>query len=98
MDELTAWLVLARAPGLHAGTLGPLLARFESVHALVTATPAALREAAAEPALIRSLQHGAADTEADLRWLDHEHHHLVWWGSPLYPTLSRCSCTAIRNC
>ena len=86
MDELTAWLVLARAPGLHSGTLAPLLTCFESVVALVSATPAALREAAADPRLIRYLQH-VAEPVTDRRWLDTEHHHLVCWNSPQYPAL-----------
>jgi len=86
MDELTAWLVLARAPGLHAGTLAPLLARFESATNLVRATPVALRDANAEPRLVRYLQR-ATEPTADLRWLDNEHHHAVPWNSPLYPGL-----------
>jgi DNA processing protein len=87
MDELTAWLVLAHAPGLHAGTLAPLLTRFDSASSLVTAEPAALLEAAAQPALIRYLRQDAVQLSADLRWLDHERHHLVCWGTPAYPML-----------
>ena len=86
MDELTAWLVLARAPGVHAGTLAPLLAHFTSAHALATASPAALRAASANASLINYLQR-AVEPRTDLHWLGHEHHHLVPWGSALYPSL-----------
>ncbi|MET0497317.1 MAG: DNA-processing protein DprA [Steroidobacteraceae bacterium] len=87
MDELTAWLVLVRAPGLHAGTFSPLFTHFGSAHALVTASPAALRDASADPALIDYLLHRAVQPVADLRWLERDRHHLVTWQSPLYPPL-----------
>jgi len=87
MDELTAWLVLAHAPGLHAGTLAPLLTRFDSASSLVNADPAALHEAAVPPALIRYLRQGAFQLSTDLHWLDHQQHHLVCWGTPAYPML-----------
>jgi DNA processing protein len=88
MDELTAWLALTRAPGLHAGTLAPLLQRFTNAAALVSASPATLRAAGADPKLIQWLHSFPAEAIADdRRWLAHDAHHFVAWGSEYYPQL-----------
>ncbi|PZN32784.1 MAG: DNA-protecting protein DprA [Proteobacteria bacterium] len=71
MDELTAWLTLARIPGMHAGKLPALLERHGSA--------AGILRAAAEPR--------APDVSADLRWLEGPNRHFVTWGSPHYPAL-----------
>jgi DNA processing protein len=88
MDELSAWLVLARAPHLHAAILTPLLSRFDSVVTLVKSTPAELHAAEARPALIDYLQR-AAPPDAERRWLDRDRHHFIAWPSSDYPPLLR---------
>ncbi len=50
MDELTAWLTLARAPGLHAGTLRPLLVALTSATQQLLQRAAATLHAAGAPA------------------------------------------------
>jgi DNA processing protein len=88
MDELTAWLTLARAPGLHSGLLLPLLQTFSSVGALVAAPPDMLRAAGAPAKLVVWLQAPAhAAIANDRRWLDDDDHHFITWGSPDYPPL-----------
>ncbi|AMN45614.1 hypothetical protein ACG33_00540 [Steroidobacter denitrificans] len=92
MDELHAWLVLARAPGLHAGILQPLLALLHSPTAILTSSPSALRAAGAPAALFDWLQAraGGGDQQRlaeDLRWLAAQEHHFVPWGSADYPAL-----------
>jgi DNA processing protein len=92
MDELTAWLTLARAPGLHAGGLRQLLEHQGTVAAVVTASPAALAAAGAGTTLIEWLQRQREDGRrseiaADLRWLEDSTHHLVRLDSEHYPTL-----------
>jgi DNA processing protein len=88
MDELTAWLTLTHAPGLHAGTLRELLGNFHSPLAILDASPAALNAAGASTALSEWL-HSASDETATaaLRWLEREHHHFVHWGAEHYPPL-----------
>lgn len=88
MDELTAWLALARAPGLHSGTLAPLLRHFANAAAIVSASPATLRAAGVDAKLITWLHSLRAETIAgDLRWLERDAHHFVAWGSENYPQL-----------
>lgn len=88
MDELTAWLALTRAPGLHAGTLAPLLKHFTNAAALVSASPAMLRAAGADAKLSHWLHSApAAVITEDRRWLAHDAHHFVPWGSENYPQL-----------
>ncbi|HEY6644541.1 DNA-processing protein DprA [Povalibacter sp.] len=88
MEELTAWMTLARAPGIHAGTAAALLQQFESVTALVSGSPAALRAAGIDDKLLTYLQSppqsGITD---DLRWLERPDHHFVAWGTEHYPRL-----------
>lgn len=88
MDELTAWLTLARAPGLHAGIIAPLIERSGSAAALLSLPLAELRSAGIEGAALASLQSPAFDMiDADRRWLDQPRHHLVTWRSEQYPRL-----------
>ena len=88
MDELAAWLALARAPGLHAGTLVPLLQHFENAAAFVCASPATLQAVGTEARLIHWLSClPEAALANDRRWLNQESHHFVAWGSEFYPQL-----------
>lgn len=88
MDDLEAWLALARAPGLHAGRLDEWCARHGSPTALLGETPRALGTLGLGEAVIAALgQPDAAGLDADLRWLAQPGHSLVTWGSPPYPPL-----------
>jgi DNA processing protein len=88
MEELTAWLTLARVPGLNGTELSCLLQHFPNVTALVAAASDALREAGASPKLITSLRKpDRRAIDLDRRWLEQEQHHLIAWGSELYPQL-----------
>lgn len=88
MDELTASLTLARAPGFHAGTAVPLLQWCGSAAALVSSPPSSLREAGADGRLIEYLQSPPTrEIENDLRWLEPPDRHFVVWGSECYPRL-----------
>jgi DNA processing protein len=89
--SLSSWLTLAHAPGLHAGTLRPLLERLGSAESILCASPAALNESGAAPALAEWLRscrrHRDVAIEAELRWLEHEEHHFVPLDSEDYPPL-----------
>ena len=91
VTALSSWLTLARAPGLHAACLRPLLDRFGSADAILAATSAALRESGAGTALVDWLQsrrgHNDPAIAAELHWLEHEAHHFVPFGSEDYPPL-----------
>jgi DNA processing protein len=88
MNELAAWLTLARAPGFHAGELTQLLPHFSSVTGLIEATSAQLRAAGAREAFIEWLPgYPKAEIDADLRWLERPNHHFIPWNSALYPPL-----------
>jgi DNA processing protein len=77
MDELSAWLTLAREPGLHAGILRPLLERFGSAESVLTAS-SLLRASRSDP--------GRA-VDAELRWLENSRHHFVPLDAEHYPPL-----------
>lgn len=86
MDELTAWLTLARAPGLHAGTLLPLLQKFSSASALIAAPPEILRTAGADAKFAAWLQAPPRESIAkDRRWLEGDARHFIAWGAKNYP-------------
>lgn len=90
MDEQQAWLILARAPGAHVGTIAPLLQRFGGIEALLHATFANLREAGASAALASFLQRIDPHViDADRAWLERDSHHLVHLLDPRYPALLR---------
>jgi DNA processing protein len=88
MDELTAWLTLARAPGLHSGTLAPLLQHCPDAATIVSSSAATLRASGLDARSIDWLRAPPQDAIArDLRWLEHGNHHFVPWGSENYPPL-----------
>lgn len=88
MDELKAWLILMRAPGIHAGSLRKLLEHTASIPALISASPATLRAGGANDSVVAWLQApDLALIAADLRWLEHPSHHFLPIGSPEYPAL-----------
>jgi DNA processing protein len=88
MDELTAWLTLARAPGIHAGVAAPLLQQAGSVATLVSSSPSSLRAAGIDGKLLEHLQSPPQrEIESDLRWLEQPDHHFIAWGTEQYPHL-----------
>jgi DNA processing protein len=88
VSDLSAWLTLARAPGIHAGELQALLQHHASVESIVEASPATLRASGANASLVEWLRKPADDLiEADLRWLEGAEHHFIRWGSDDYPPL-----------
>jgi DNA processing protein len=88
MDELAAWLTLVRAPGLHAGTLRPLLSQLPSAASILGASPTALHAAGASAALIAWInERRIHDVSADLRWLEHEQRRFITLNDPRYPQL-----------
>jgi DNA processing protein len=91
MDEQASslhWLILARAPGLHTGTLATLLARFESLGDALAAKPAELIALGLTAnAAQRLSQPDLRAVEADLRWLEQANRAFVSCQSPLYPPL-----------
>jgi DNA processing protein len=88
MDELEAWLILMRAPGIHAGSLRKLLEHVSSVSELTHAAPETLRAGGANNSVVDWLQSpDAASITADLRWLEQPTHHFLPIDSPRYPTL-----------
>jgi DNA processing protein len=88
MDELSAWLTLSRAPGLHAGILRPLLEHLPSAASLVAASPTVLRALSASDTLIEWLQVPQHhDVSAEQRWLTQKHRHFIPWGDDRYPPL-----------
>jgi len=90
LHQLTSWLTLVRAPGLHAAGLRPLLEQFGSADSILAASAAALREGGASPALadwLESQRRRPDAIEAELRWLEHDTHHFIPLGAASYPSL-----------
>src|SRR5688572_27218678 len=88
MEELTTWLTLARAPGLHAGALRPLLEQHTCATSVVAASAAALREAGIGAPSIEWLRARHEETVAgDRRWLDSDGRHFVAFTDERYPEL-----------
>ena len=85
MDDPNAWLILARAPSLHAGHLAR---DGMAPTALVGESRAALAALGLGEHTIEALKRpDAAGIAADERWLARERHRLVTWGAPDYPPL-----------
>jgi DNA processing protein len=85
MDDPNAWLILARAPNLHAGHLGR---GCMAPPALIGESRAALAALGLGEHTIEALKRpDTAGIAADERWLARERHRLVTWGAPDYPPL-----------
>jgi DNA processing protein len=88
MDELAAWLTLVRAPGLHAGTLRPLLDSHGDVAALARASPASLRAAGANATVADWFaMRRDAELAHDLAWFNTGERHFVSCMDSHYPRL-----------
>ncbi|HSD54657.1 MAG TPA: DNA-processing protein DprA [Burkholderiales bacterium] len=87
MDEVNPWLMLARAPGLHAGLLPEGELRADPT-ALGRESRAALTALGLPPGAIAALrQPDPAALAADERWLAAANRTLVGYGTPAYPPL-----------
>lgn len=82
------WLIALRAPGLgHQGLMRAAEA-FGGVSALVGAGAGTLRKAGLDDDAIDAIRHPDETLlESDLRWLAHDHHHLVTVDDDDYPPL-----------
>src|SRR5882724_5670014 len=88
MDELHPWLILARAPGVHAGALLPLLEQFETLDAIITAKPVSLAAAGLSAQNIAAIINpDSAQLERDRRWLSEAGNAFIPFGDPRYPPL-----------
>ncbi|MEQ1581680.1 MAG: DNA-processing protein DprA [Steroidobacteraceae bacterium] len=90
MDGIRPWLALARTPGLHAGLLAPLLARYGDAEALLSAKRRELLDFGMPPSAVKWLESpDQALLDRDERWLEVDSHHYIHWGSAHYPPLLR---------
>jgi len=89
MDDLNAWLAIARAPGLHSGRLGDLPPDAVLPRWLAESTPAELHAAGLEEPTVAALRRPDRERLArDAEWLAAAPaRSLVTWGSPAYPPL-----------
>jgi DNA processing protein len=88
MEDPNPWLVLARAPGLHAGSLSGVAGDAVQPPELPRETPGSLAALGLGEATIRALRNpDAAGLAADERWLAAPGRQLVTWGSSSYPAL-----------
>src|SRR5262245_43478099 len=90
MEELKSWLILMRAPGLHAGIVSQLLTVFGSPRDIVAASPAALAAAGLSASATTAItQPDIRKLEADLRWLESAEGSFHSYESIGYPPLLR---------
>lgn len=84
-DELAAWCLLSRAPGIGCRTLNDLAASGSRAVDLVARPPPGL------PARARAwlADPDRAGVEADMRWLEQPHRYLLRVTDPAYPPLLR---------
>lgn len=88
MDEQTANLILLRAPALSGAQLFTLLATHGNATAVLSAGPAAWRDAALTPICCNFLSTATAILVSnDRAWLEQANHYLVMFGDSHYPTL-----------
>jgi DNA processing protein len=80
-----AWLTLLRAPGLGASVLRDLLARHGDAPGIFDYARRASEISPQTRAWLDAPD--GARLDADAAWLEHEHHHLVIFGSAEYPPL-----------
>ena len=84
------WLIALRAPQLGGANLIGLVKKFGGVDCVLAASRAELRHAGLQDESIEALKnHDSKLLDEDLRWLSDPDHHLLPWGSDLYPPLLR---------
>lgn len=90
MDGIRPWLALARTPGLHAGLLAPLLARYGDAETLLVAGRKKLLGSDLRPNALEWLASpDQAALDLDERWLEDGPHHFIPVSSERYPPLLR---------
>ena len=88
MNKIENWLALLRVPGLLPDQYHLLLNVFGSPDKVLSASAASLGRLGLKSTTSRAIL--AADTgsiEADLEWLQHEHHHVISFHDARYPEL-----------
>lgn len=88
LEDTAAWLRLARAPALGAGTLARALERLHSPRELIGACDSQLAAAGVGAAAREYLcASPRAASSAELRWLEHASHHLLPCTAAAYPKM-----------
>src|SRR5689334_19061822 len=88
MDELEAWLILSRAPAMHAGALTSLVETFGSVEAVVSAQASALSSAGVSAGNIAAITNPDREQLAfDITWLEQAGHAFIPFDDARYPPL-----------
>jgi DNA processing protein len=88
MDDMKAWLALARTPGLHAGQLGDWLAAGAAPTTLARESrPALAALGLGEPAIEALRRPDEPALDRDAQWLAGAQRSLIPWGSAAYPPL-----------
>jgi len=86
IEAQSAWLRLARMPGMDAAAASSLLGRTGGPAALLLANPALLAECGIAPGGVRAfLQPDEVGLERDLAWLEAPGHSLLVADDPRYP-------------
>lgn len=88
-DDLLAWAVLVRAPGLDVATLSAALDRLGRPSAIIAASDAERHGVAVIPAATRAFlsSSAAAPRAAERLWLESSRHYLIPFTDPRYPKL-----------
>jgi DNA processing protein len=84
-EAQSAWLKLARVPGIDAGSASSLIAHFGGPAAFLAATAADLAAAGVSPEGQLALKRPDDSIERDLRWLEPPGRTLVTADDPRYP-------------
>ncbi|MBE9515392.1 MAG: DNA-protecting protein DprA [Proteobacteria bacterium] len=92
-ERLGHYLALQQIKGLGTNRLARLFHHFNTLDAILAASPAELESALGRswPGLAAAIQAAPEEgvLERTLKWLRSEHHHLIAWEDPDYPPLLR---------
>ena len=88
MQQTEAWLTLTHVDKLGPATLNKLFNHFDSPCAVLKASRSELQALGINKTVINGLQEPKeAAIEKDLRWLEHENHHLICIQDEAYPEI-----------
>lgn len=94
-EDLNFWLALQQTPGIGPISFARLLDACEQPRSLFSFSASRLRELGLKPATIEAiLNPDWSSIEADLRWLEQDHHHIITLQDNDYPALLRESAAA----
>lgn len=84
--HMLSQLIVVHAPYLHSVRLQMALARFGSADGICKATRNDLLAIQFTEEQIKAIHHpNHATIESTMRWLENNHHHLIFWDDCLYP-------------